>query len=56
MKRIERVKYQILNRDGTWTNCTSGQPHSTGWLSYSLSDGTNGVKRPGTWRVKPEKK
>lgn len=54
------MKYQVLESDfhpeGPWTTCTKADPQLSGWLHYELRDGTNGLKRPGTWRVKPSKK
>ena len=41
---------------GEWITCkvskTSGLEE--GWLHYELRDGTNGLARPGTWRVAPD--
>ena len=47
----ETVKYEI--KDGNeWIKCLRAQEDwRKGWLRYELKDGTNGLARPGTWRV-----
>jgi hypothetical protein len=66
--KARRIKYQIEGRrnapnplgiDGKveqirWITCQQAQVEPSGWLSYTLADGTVGLKRPRTWRVKPE--
>jgi hypothetical protein len=46
-----RTKYEILE-NGIWKPCKIAKPQPSGWLHYELVDGTNGLKRPGTWRQK----
>lgn len=48
------MKYQVQNSQ-KWETCTKATTDGmkVGWLHYELSDGTNGLARPGTWRVKP---
>ena len=54
-KAMGKVKYQILESStgGFWETVKKAVPQPSGWLHYESFDGTNGLKRPGTWRVKP---
>lgn len=45
----KRIKYEV-EIAGMWYKCTKAVETGEGWLHYELSDGTNGLKRPGTWR------
>ena len=48
---MKRTKYEVeIGKE--WCKCTRATETGTGWLHYELSDGTIGLKRPGTWRVK----
>lgn len=50
MKRdIFRYEIEI---GGEWFVCQKAVETGKGWLHYQMRDGTNGMKRPGTWRVK----
>lgn len=44
-------RYQIKEGD-KWITCVKAIPVKREWLHYQLKDGTNGLKRPGEWRVK----
>lgn len=52
----DEIKYEILDSDyhqeGQYIPCSKAEVTSNGWLHYELSDGTIGLKRPNTWRVK----
>lgn len=56
-----KTKYQIKSGE-KWITCSKAAVCSAhtddpadDWLDYELRDGTRGLKRPGTWRIKPEK-
>jgi hypothetical protein len=51
-KMKDRLRYEILNSDGSYTRCTKAEPTSNGWLHYELADGTIGLKKPNTWRTR----
>lgn len=46
----KRVKYVIINKDGSITPCRKAIEMPNGWLEYSLADGKAGVMQPGRWR------
>lgn len=51
----KKTKYEILAA-GKWIACVKATEEANGWLHYQLSDGTNGLKRPTTWReIKKQK-
>jgi len=52
-KKDKKIRYQIQDGE-SFINCKRAEPQPSGWLHYELTDGTNGLKRPGTWRVRPE--
>lgn len=49
------ASYQIADGEarGGWRTCLRAAPVKNGWLHYELRDGTNGLARPGKWRIKP---
>lgn len=50
----KREKYEVFYRGiGEWLKCKAAVPQPSGWLHYELWDGTNGLARPGAWRVVP---
>ena len=54
-KKDKKIRYQIQDSDtATFINCKRAEPQPSGWLHYELADGTNGLRRPGKWRVRPE--
>ena len=51
----KRIKYEIrvgAKPEIRWIPVKAADEQDTGWLHYELRDGTNGLARPGTWRVK----
>lgn len=48
----DKLKYEIADSEHGFVACVKAEPTSNGWLHYELADGTVGLKRPGTWRVK----
>lgn len=46
-----KTKYEV-EYFGHWYTCKVATVQESGWLHYELYDGTIGLKRPGTWRVK----
>lgn len=48
----DKLKYEIADSEHGFVTCVKAEPTSNGWLHYELADGTIGLKRPGTWRVK----
>lgn len=54
-KKDKKIHYQVQDGDAaSFLNCKKAEPQGNGWLHYELADGTIGLKRPGTWRVRPE--
>lgn len=56
MATQNKIKYEI-EVAGEWYRCKKAAEQfnprsgeSNGWLHYELSDGTNGLARPGKWR------
>ena len=56
----EKTKYQIQESDGSWVDVQRAVTETRWlgekgglWLRYELRDGTIGLKKPGTWRIKP---
>lgn len=46
----KQTKREVLIA-GTWYPCKSSTHHTeSGWLSYTLRDGTNGLAGPKNWR------
>lgn len=55
--RKKKTVYEISNSNGTvWAVCKSGNILPSRWLEYTMRDGTAGIKRPKTWRVREDKK
>lgn len=55
--RKKKTIYEISNRNGTvWAVCKTGTVLASRWLEYTMKDGTHGIMRPKTWRVKEDKK
>jgi hypothetical protein len=50
-----KVWYQVKSGE-SWLTCRFASVQPNGWLHYELPDSTNGLARPGTWRVKPTTK
>ena len=47
---MKKPKYEV--REGSeWYRCKKGEPQSSGWLHFELSDGTIGLAQPKNWRV-----
>ncbi|PYT76507.1 MAG: hypothetical protein DMG40_25990 [Acidobacteria bacterium] len=46
----KQPKYQV-KIDGEWVFCRYAERNPSGWLHYELEDGTQGLKRLGTWRT-----
>lgn len=42
--------YEIIFGDGHWVK-VRGLVNPKGWLEYKMRDGTQGIKRPGTFRA-----
>jgi hypothetical protein len=57
-----QVKYEIRTHGSglfgreSWVRCKAAVLHESGWLSYSLADGTVGLARPGIFRAVGENK
>lgn len=49
---MKKTKYQIKS-GSEWITCKKAIEVKNGFLHYELSDSTNGLARPGAWRVKP---
>lgn len=50
MNDTKRVAVEVLIA-GEWTKAV-GIVHDTGWCSWSMNDGTNGLSKPGNWRLR----